>query len=340
MLLNLFKSNPVIVAEIGVNHNGDPKLAKQLIDIALEAGADAVKFQAFKAWECAGTFSNNAEYQSNQSKNQYELLKSLELDFADLADMKEYAEKLGLIFFATPDGETSLDFLCDINTPIIKIASGELTNIPFLYAIGSKHRPVILSTGMGTLEETDRAVTALKESGVPEILLMHCTTEYPAPTEDANLKAITTMQKAFNLPVGYSDHTLGYEAAIAATALGAVMFEKHITIDKNMQGPDHAASMNPAEFKQYVLEIRRTVKMLGDGIKKPVSSELKNIPLVRRSIVAAHELFPGNIIGGHDIAIKRPATGIQPIELQNVFGKKVKVKLQKDEPITWEHLEK
>ncbi len=332
------KNNPFIIAEIGVNHNGSVELAKKLIDVAYNAKVDAVKFQTFKAWECASRFAPVAEYQKKEAENQYKLLEELELDFADFADLKEYAESLGLVFLSTPDGQKSLDFLCDIGVKAIKIASGELTNLPYLTTIAFKKLPIILSTGMGTLAEVEEAISTLKLAGASDIMLMHCTTEYPAPLEECNLKAIQTMAQAFKLPIGFSDHTIGNEAAMLATALGAQIIEKHITLDKNMKGPDHAASIEPEELKNYVHSIRRTVKMLGTGIKEPAQSELKNIPLVRRGLVASKSLKKGDIITGENIAFKRPAKGIEPKNLMQVFGKKLLRDLSEDEPITWEDL--
>ncbi len=332
------KRLPFIIAEIGVNHNGNAETAKKLIDAAYSAGVDAVKFQTFKAWECASKFAPTADYQKEIAENQYKLLEGLELDFADFADLKEYAESLGLVFLSTPDGQKSLVFLCDIGVKAIKIASGELTNLPFLTSIAFKKLPVILSTGMGTLGEVEEAINTLKLAGASDIMLMHCTTEYPAPAEDCNLKAIQTMQNAFNLPVGFSDHTLGSEAAIAAATLGAVIFEKHITLDKTMEGPDHAASIEPDELKTYVEAIRKSITMLGNGIKIPSKSELKNIPLVRRSLVAAKPIKAGEILTGDKIAIKRPAKGIEPKQLINALGRPVLKDLSEDEPITWNDL--
>lgn len=339
MISKIFKREPIIIAEIGVNHNGHMHLAKKLVKMAIEAGADAIKVQTFKAYECASKFAETAEYQKKEAKTQLELLECLELSYPHTADLKDYAESFGLVFISTPDGQESLDFICDIGTKVIKVASGELTNLPFLYQIGSKRRPVILSTGMGTMEEVEAAVNALKDAGAPEIAIMHCTTSYPAPAEEANLRAICTLKERLGLQVGYSDHTLGCEASVAALALGATIFEKHITLDKNLNGPDHSASMEPEEFTAYVKALRTTTKMLGDGIKAPTSSELKNMPLVRRSLMAKKDLKVGHELSGLDIAIKRPATGIAPQELQNVFGKKLKCDLQEDQPIKWEHLE-
>ena len=332
------KNKPFIIAEIGVNHNGCFDIAKELIDVAYEAKVDAVKFQTFKAWECASRFAGLAEYQKNETENQYELLKSLELDFPYFTDLKEYAESLGLMFLSTPDGITSLDFLCDIGVKAIKIASGELTNLPFLTTIGFKKLPVILSTGMGTLGEVEKAIITLKLAGATEIMLMHCTTEYPAPLNECNLKAIQTMQQAFQLPVGFSDHTLGNEAAIIATTLGAAIIEKHITLDKKMNGPDHSASIEPNELVSYVEAIRNTPIMMGSGIKQPTRSEIKNIKLVRRSIVAAKQLEKGETLTGDKIALKRPATGIEPKYLVQILGRKVCRDFAEDEPINWEDL--
>ena len=332
------RNNPFIIAEIGVNHNGSVELAKKLIDVAYDAKVDAVKFQTFKAWECASKYAPVAEYQKKEAENQYKLLEDLELDFADFADLKEYAESKGLVFLSTPDGQKSLDFLCDIGVKAIKIASGELTNLPYLTTIAFKKLPIILSTGMGTLAEVEEAISTLKLAGASDIMLMHCTTEYPAPLEECNLKAIQTMAQAFKLPIGFSDHTIGNEAAMLATALGAQIIEKHITLDKNMKGPDHAASIEPEELKNYVHSIRRTVKILGTGIKEPSHSEMKNIPLVRRGLVASKSLKKGDIITGENIAFKRPAKGIEPKNLMQVFGKKVLRDLAEDEPITWEDL--
>ncbi len=332
------KNKPFIIAEIGVNHNGKVEIARELIKAAYNAGVDAVKFQTFKAWECASKYAPVADYQKGNAENQYKLLEDLELDFADVVDLKEYAESLGLVFLSTPDGQESLDFLCDIGVKAIKIASGELTNIPFLNSIAFKKVPIILSTGMGTIGEVDEAVNTLKLAGANDIILLHCTTEYPCIAEECNLKAIQTMCNTFKLPVGYSDHTIGSDAAIVATTMGAVILEKHITLDKNMKGPDHAASIEPDDLKEYVKKIRNTVIMLGNGIKSPSNSELKNIPMVRRSLVAAISIKEGEILTGEKVAIKRPAKGIEPKFLLNALGRRVIKKLDEDEPITWQHL--
>ncbi len=334
-----FNNKPVIIAEAGVNHNGSIELARRLVDAAADVGADVIKFQTFKAHECSGHFAVTAPYQQKTgASDQFKLLESLELDFADVGDLKEYAEEKGLVFLSTPDGQLSLNLLCDIGSAAIKVASGELTNLPFLAAIGMKKCPVILSTGMGTLGEVQKAINTLRESGTPEMMLLHCTSEYPASAEDTNLLGITTLRQAFDLPVGFSDHTEGIEAAIAATAIGATIIEKHLTLDRGMHGPDHAASMEPHEFAAMVKALRRTAAMLGNGVKKPMPGEAANLPLVRRGLVAARDLKPGQTLTGKDIAIKRPAAGIAPELLLQALHRRLLVGLSADEPITWQHL--
>ena len=334
-----FNKYPVIIAEAGVNHNGNVELARRLVDAAADAGADVIKFQTFKAHECSGCFAATAPYQQKTGvSDQFRLLQNLELAFADFGDLKEYAEEKGLVFLSTPDGQLSLNLLCDIGSAAIKVASGELTNLPFLAAIGMKKCPVILSTGMGTLGEVQKAINTLRDSGAPEIILLHCTSEYPASAEDANLLAIATMRQAFGLPVGLSDHTEGCEAAIAATALGAAIIEKHLTLDRHMSGPDHAASMEPHEFAAMVKALRRSAVMLGTGVKQPMPGESANLPLVRRSLVAARDLEPGHILTGKDVAIKRPAGGIAPELLPQALHRRILASLAADEPITWQHL--
>ena len=332
---------PFIIAEAGVNHNGNPKLARELIDVALEAKADAIKFQTFKAWECASIYSDTADYQkknSPDSESQFELLKSLELPFKEFKLLKEYAQKHGLTFISTPDGPESLNFLCDIKTEILKIGSGELNNLQFLAQIGQKGFPVILSTGMGTLGEIEAAIKTLVTNGASEVSLLHCTTNYPAPDEEMNLTAIKTLKQSFSLPTGLSDHSIGNEAAIAATAIGAQIIEKHITLDKGLTGPDHAASMNPDEFIKYVASIRKTAKMLGTGIKKAYASEASIKPQVRRSLVAKKDLKKGEILTLENLAIKRPETGISPTLVEQALNREILADLKKDEPITWQHL--
>ncbi len=337
--LKRFNRLPIIIAEAGVNHNGSVELARRLVDAAAAAGADIIKFQTFKAWECTGRYAATAPYQQKLSaSDQYQILKNLELDFADFGDLKDYAEQCGLVFLSTPDGQQSLNLLCNIGSTAIKVGSGELTNLPFLNSIGCKKCPVILSTGMGTLGEVQKAIEALADTGAPEIILLHCTTEYPAPAEETNLRAITTMQQAFGLPVGFSDHTTGNEAAIAATALGAIIIEKHLTLDRGMPGPDHAASMEPHEFTAMVKSLRRAAEMMGNGIKCPTRSEAGNMPLVRRGLVAARDLRAGETLTGSKVAIKRPAAGITPELLPQAINRRITRDIAADEPLTWSDL--
>ena len=339
MFLDKFAHKPVIIAEAGVNHNGDPALAIKLIEAAAAAGADIIKFQTFKACECAGKYADTAQYQKNSAfSNQYQLLKGLELPFDVFSHLKHLSEKLGLTFLSTPDGQMSLDLLCELNTAAIKIGSGELTNLPFLKTVGKKKRPVILSTGMGSLGEIQNAVETLTAAGTDEIILMHCTTEYPAPPESTNLLALKTMRQAFGLPVGFSDHTTGSEAAIAATANGAVIIEKHLTIDRQLPGPDHAASIEPHEFALLVASLRKTAMMMGTGTKQATLCEQQNLKLVRRSLVAARKMQAGEILTADKIAIKRPATGIAPELLPHAANRILLSDLAEDEPVTWAHL--
>ena len=328
-----------VIAEAGVNHNGSFEQAIKLIDIALEAKADAIKFQTFKAYECAGKFSRPAKYQENtQSLNQFDLLKKLELPFDDFKKLKLYAESKGICFLSTPDGRESLDFLCDIKVNAIKVASGEITNLPFLQLIAKRNLPVILSTGMSILSEIQLAITTLLENGCNDLMLLHCTTAYPTQDNEVNILAMKTMKRIFSLPVGLSDHTQGNIASIMAVALGARIIEKHITINRNLSGPDHKASMPPNEFKKYVKEIRTASIMKGDGRKIPQESELETFGKVRRSLVASRKLRINEILTSDMISIKRPNTGIAPNMLEFVIGRKILNNFEKDEPICWENL--
>ncbi len=339
MYLNSFKHLPIVIAEAGVNHNGDIRLAEKLIEAAASAKADFIKFQTFKAGECASHFAPTANYQENDTTtDQFSLLSGLELPFPAFAHLKKFAEQLGIGFISTPDGILSLELLVELQVCAIKIASGELTNLPFLQLIGQTRKPVILSTGMGTIGEVQIAIDTLMQAGAPEISLLHCTTEYPAPPQETNLRVISTLQQAFNLPVGFSDHTEGSEAAIAATALGAVIIEKHLTLDRHLPGPDHAASMEPDQFAGFVESIRKTTQMLGSGIKRPTPTELPNRPLVRRALVAACNLRAGDILTRSQVAIKRPATGIAPDLLLHALNRRLVADLAADEPILWQHL--
>ncbi len=327
-----------VIAEAGVNHNGDFDTAIKLIDAAKIAGADAVKFQTFKAHECTNPNSPLAEYQEKNSQeitNQFDLLKSLELDFADFDKLKSYAEEKGLIFLSTPDGLESLHKLEQIKVSAIKIGSGELNNKLFLSQIGKTGLPVILSTGMGTIGEVQNAIEILSNSGAGKLHLLHCTTGYPITESEANLRVITTLQQAFQLPTGYSDHTLGIEAAIAAVSLGAKIIEKHLTLDKSMHGPDHLASANPDEFQKMVSAIRKVEKMLGNPIKVPSESELEIVKSVRRSLCVNTSIKKGQAITADKLELKRPGTGISPEFYEIIIGRVAAKDLARNEVLTW-----
>lgn len=327
-----------IIAEAGVNHNGDLEIAKKLVDMAKECGADAIKFQTFYAEESTGKFALKAKYQQANDptqESQYEMIKKLELPFDNFAEIKEYCAEKQIDFISTPDGKASLNFLVDLGVPLMKIGSTEVTNYDFLEQIGSTQLPIILSTGMSTLGEVEKAVSVIKSTGNQKITLMHCTTEYPTPIEDVNLLAMVTMKNAFQLPVGYSDHTKGNEAAIAAVTLGAEYIEKHITLDVNMKGPDHKASMSPDEFKKYVKSIKDTEKLLGNGIKAPTEAEKSIMKQVRRSILAAHDLKAGTILTKEMFCYKRPGDGIYPEYADILEGMELKRDLKQEELITW-----
>jgi len=330
-----------IIAEAGVNHNGDINLAKKLIDMAKECGADAIKFQTFKAEESTGTYAEKAHYQRENDKTQetqFEMIKKLELPFEDFKIIKNYCKEKEIEFISTPDGVESLNYLVGLDVPFIKVGSTEVTNLEFLKSIGETSKPIILSTGMSILGEVEKAISTIYSTGNYKIKLMHCITDYPTSIEDVNLRAMLTMKEAFKIPVGLSDHTLGFEAAVAATALGAEFIEKHVTLDRNMVGPDHKASMPPEEFKEFVMYIRNTEKLLGDGIKKPTEKEKIIMNQARRSILAARDLKCGTIITKDMLVYKRPGYGIKPELVEILIGRKLKRDLSKDEVIQWEDI--
>lgn len=328
-----------IIAEAGVNHNGDVALARQLVDAAKEAGADAVKFQTFKTEKILTRGATMAEYQKDNlgsQDTQFQMIKALELSHADFAGLNAYAESIGIDFLSTPDEEESLDFLADeLSLPWIKIGSGEVTNLPFLRRIAAKQRPMILSTGMSTLGEVERAVRLLRGINQHELVLLHCTTNYPCPPQEVNLRAMLTLKQAFNVRVGYSDHTIGSEVPVAAVALGAEMIEKHLTLDKAMEGPDHRASLDPAEFREMVRQIRVIETALGDGVKWPNPSEERIKPLVRRRVVAAHYLPKGTIIKWDHLSFKRANEGIYVDQVEHLIGRRIDLALSEDTPLTW-----
>jgi N-acetylneuraminate synthase len=331
-----------IIAEAGVNHNGDIGLAKQLIDAAKDSGSDAVKFQTFKAEEVVCQKAKKARYQIDNTGNlesQYDMIKSLELSYEDFKELKKYADNKGITFLSTPFDCHSADFLDELEIPLFKIPSGDITNIPLLEHIGKKQKPVILSTGMSTLGEVEEAVEALKRSGNKDITLLHCTTSYPAPMESINLSAMETLSYAFKFPVGYSDHTEGITIPIAAVSLGATVIEKHFTIDKNLPGPDHKASLNPDELNSMVKAIRDVEIAMGNGIKTPTEAEKENITLARKSIVAKIDVSSGNKIKRDELSIKRPGSGIAPKYIGELVGQIVKKNIEKDQIIKWSDLE-
>ncbi|MCX7748442.1 MAG: N-acetylneuraminate synthase [Clostridia bacterium] len=335
-------SKVFIIAEAGVNHNGSMETAKKLVDMAVESGADAVKFQTFKAYEAVGTFAPKAAYQienTGESGSQYEMAKQLELPFECFREIKAYCDGKGILFISTPDGSESLNYLVSLKVTLIKIGSSDVTNVEFLKEIGHTGLPIILSTGMSTLGEVEEALKIINSTGNTKVRLMHCTTDYPTRIEDVNLRAMVTLRNAFKISVGYSDHTTGIEAAVAAVALGAEFLEKHITLDKNMEGPDHKASMDFAEFRKYIAAVRNAEILLGDGIKRPTKREKEMMNQVRRSIVASTYLEEGTVITKELLAYKRPGIGILPKFADIIIGKRIKRNLEKDEPILWEDVE-
>lgn len=309
-----------IIAEAGVNHNGSMEIAKKLVDIAVNAGCDAIKFQTFKSENLVSKNAQKANYQketTDSAESQLEMLKKLELSESNFSKLKKYCDKNNIIFLSTPFDLESADFLASLNMPIFKIPSGEITNLPYLRKIASFKSDIILSTGMATLDEIGQAIEVLKRC---KISLLHCTTEYPCPYDEVNLKAIQTLKDKFDLEVGYSDHTLGIEVAIVAVAMGATIIEKHFTLDKNTNGPDHRASLEPQELKEMVKNIRNIEKAIGTGEKLPSKSELKNIKIARKSIVAKCDIKKGEVYTEDNLTTKRPATGISPMKWDEIIG--------------------
>lgn len=325
-----------IIAEAGVNHNGSYDLACKLVDAAKHAGADCIKFQTFKSENLVSRTAQKAEYQKKTTgdSSQQEMLKKLELSFDEFLQLKEYCQKVGISFLSTPFDFDSIDFLNSIDMPFWKIPSGEVTNMPYLLALAKTGKPVIMSTGMCTIQEIRDAVDILKANGTKEIRLLHCNTEYPTPFEDVNLKAMQTLRDEFHLETGYSDHTKGIEVPVAAVALGATVIEKHFTLDRNMEGPDHKASLEPCELAAMVSAIRNIEKALGTGIKEPSPSEKKNMAIARKSIVAKTKIKAGDIFTESNITVKRPGTGISPMKWFEVIGTAAIRDFDEDELIT------
>lgn len=325
-----------IIAEAGVNHNGDFELAKKMILEGKNAGVDAVKFQTFKADNLVSSNAKKADYQMRSTDNkesQQDMLKKLELSFHEFRLLKEYSTELNIDFISTPFDEESIDFLDALNIPFWKIPSGEITNLPYLLKIARTKKPIILSTGMCTIEEIAEALNVFSDYKRNDITLLHCNTEYPTPFQDVNLHAMKTLKDKFQVNVGYSDHTKGIEVPIAAVALGATVIEKHFTLDRNMPGPDHKASLEPGELKEMVKSIRNIEIALGNGEKQPSESEKKNIVVARKSIVANKKIKKGDVITEENITTKRPGNGISPMEWFKVLGTKASKDFIKDELI-------
>ena len=302
-----------IIAEAGVNHNGDVEIAKKLCLAAKDAGADVVKFQTWITEKIITQNVEQAEYQkenTGRDESQYEMLKALELSYDEFREVKVYCDEIGILFASTADEEDSLDFLVELGIPFIKVGSGDVGNISYLRYIGSKKLPVILSTGMSTLADVEMSLQALRDGGATDITLLHCTTNYPCPYDAVNLKAMDTLKHAFGLPVGYSDHTEGMEVSVAAVARGAGVIEKHFTLDRNMEGPDHKASMEPKAFKEMVQAIRHIETALGDGLKQPTKAEQQISKVVLKRIVAKRDIRAGQVIREEDICVKRNNTGL------------------------------
>ncbi len=338
-----------IIAEAGVNHNGSLKIAKKLVDAAAEAKADAVKFQTFKAENVATANAPMAAYQKKnigKESSQLDMIRKLELSFQDFAALKVYCDKKGILFLSTPHSFDAVDFL-DPLVPAYKIGSGDLTNIPLLEHVAKKNKPIILSTGMANMEEIDEAIKAIRDEGNNMIIAMHCTTSYPCPLKDVNLRAMSAIKKKFNVLVGYSDHTLGIEVPKLASQIGAVAVEKHFTVDKNLPGPDHKSSLDPAELKEMVraikekdanISIDREV-VLGSAEKKPTLQEKEISMAVRKSVVANTDIPKGAVITKSMLAVKRPGTGLMPKHLNSLIGRKAKRAIEADSLIQWDDIE-
>ena len=331
----------LIIAEAGVNHNGDLKKAKALIAVAAKAGADLVKFQTFKADTLVNKTAKKAAYQKaniqDEDDSQYKMLKKLEIPESWYPELLACCTSNGIGFLSTGFDEGSIDFLETLNPPLYKIPSGEITNKPYLQHVARKGRPIVLSTGMADMEEVKAAVSVLLESGITkeQLTVLHCNTEYPTPMEDVNLRAMLHIQKELGVRVGYSDHTLGIEVSIAAVAMGAQVIEKHFTLDRNLPGPDHLASLEPMEFSAMVHAVRNVGLALGDGIKRPSKSEMPNKAVARKSLVAAVPIKAGELFSHINIMVKRPGTGISPMDWDKAMGHLAHRDFEADELIEW-----
>lgn len=325
-----------IIAEAGVNHNGNMEIAKKLVDVAVMAGADAVKFQTFKAEKLVSRDAGKAAYQmetTDREESQFDMLKKLELTPEMHVQLMEYCKQKEIMFLSTPFDIDSLRYLVRLGVDIIKLPSGEITNYPLLREAGRTGKKIILSSGMSTLQEVSDAVQVLKSSGGGDVTVLHCNTEYPTPYADVNLRAMLTLKERLGVPSGYSDHTQGIEIPIAAAALGAAVIEKHFTLDKNMEGPDHKASLEPEELQQMIRSIRIIESALGDGKKEPSESEKRNIDIVRKSIIAKCDIEAGELFTEDNLTTKRPGTGISPMRWEEIIGQPAKRQFKVDELI-------
>lgn len=327
-----------VIAEAGVNHNGSLDLARKLVDVAVASGADAIKFQTFRADRLVSRRAPKADYQkltTAADETQYAMIKKLELDEQAHRELIGYCKDRKIAFLSTPFDHESVDMLHRFGMAIFKIPSGEITNLPYLRHIGRLGKEVILSTGMADLGDIEDALDVLSSAGTPKdkITVLHATTEYPCPMGEVNLRAMLTIRAAFGVRVGYSDHTLGIEVPIAAAALGAQVIEKHFTLDRGMDGPDHKASLEPDELRAMVSGIRRVSEALGDGIKKPAASEIKNIPIARKSIVAATHIRAGELFSEANLTVKRPGTGVSPMLWDETIGQVAHKDYEEDDPI-------
>jgi N-acetylneuraminate synthase/N,N'-diacetyllegionaminate synthase len=316
-----------VIAEAGVNHNGDLELALRLVAAAARAGVDAIKFQSFRAEGVAAAEAPKAGYQvetTGDTGSQLEMLRALELDRGAHVLVKQAAEEQGLVFLSTPFDHESAELLDGLGIAAFKIASPDVTNVPLLQDVGSRRRPVLLSTGTADLAEVEEAVAVLREAGADEIVVLHCVTAYPAAAQDANLRAMTTIAERLDVPVGYSDHTEGDEVALAAVALGACVLEKHLTLDRELPGPDHRSSLEPDELARLVRRLRRVEAALGDGVKRPAAGERANVAVVRRSLAAADDLPAGVVLTRGMLKALRPGTGIAPNRIDEVVGRRLR----------------
>lgn len=337
------KDNEVfVIAEAGVNHNGDINLAKKMIDMAIWAGADAIKFQTFKTEKLVTGYAAMAKYQKDNiglEDSQFNMLKKLELYYKEFRELKDYCDNKNILFLSTPFDFQSVDFLNSIGMEAFKISSGDLNNIPFLEYISKLNKPIILSSGMATIGEVEEALNVIYASKLRDVAVLHCTTSYPAKLESVNLKAMVTIRDAFKVVCGYSDHTEGIVIPIAATSLGANIIEKHFTLDKTMKGPDHKASLEPKELKEMIENIRNIQKAMGSGIKMFTESEEETRNVARKSIVASRNIKAGELIEMNDIEFKRPGTGIMPKYYKDIIGKKARVDIEMDAQINFGMIE-